>query len=139
MSCLVLEWDVFMGCLVPTENEVKQTLCSDLLLSSQWSPSGIWRGVRSGDRSTGRHKFRQIMTHFMIVIKFPKRYTSCSQVAILRRSPNFLLLSKTDAGKIENYSSETITSLTERVGYSEVQTNIFSAHSQNSLDYRLRL
>ena len=51
------------------------------------------------------------------------------------------LLSKTYSGKIENYSGETINYLKERLkdGYAEVQTNIVTAHTENTLDYRLML
>ena len=51
------------------------------------------------------------------------------------------LLSKTYAGKIEDYSGEKIDYLKERLkdGYAEVQTKIRSAQTENSLDYRLIL
>ncbi len=51
------------------------------------------------------------------------------------------LLSKTYAGKIEDYSGETIDYLKERVkdGYAEVQTKVLSVQTENSLDYRLIL
>ena len=51
------------------------------------------------------------------------------------------LLSKTYAGKIENYSGETVHYLKERLkdGYAEVQTNMNSAKTEISLDYRLIL
>jgi phospholipid transport system substrate-binding protein len=51
------------------------------------------------------------------------------------------LLSKTYAGKIENYSGETVNYLKERLkdGYAEVQTNMDSAKTEISLDYRLIL
>jgi phospholipid transport system substrate-binding protein len=51
------------------------------------------------------------------------------------------LLSKTYAGKIENYSGETVHYLKERLkdGYAEVQTNMDSAKTEISLDYRLIL
>ena len=51
------------------------------------------------------------------------------------------LLSKTYAGKIENYSGETVNYLKERLkgGYAEVQTNMVSAQTEISLDYRLLL
>ncbi len=51
------------------------------------------------------------------------------------------LLSKTYAGKIENYSGETVNYLKERLkdGYAEVQTNMVSAKAEISLDYRLIL
>ena len=57
-------------------------------------------------------------------------------VALFRR-----LLSKTYAGKIENYSGETINYLKERLkgGYAEVQTNIVTARTEYTLDYRLLL
>ena len=51
------------------------------------------------------------------------------------------LLSNTYAGKIENYSGETVNYLKERLkdGYAEVQTKIVSPQTENSLDYRLIL
>ena len=51
------------------------------------------------------------------------------------------LLSNTYAGKIENYSGETVNYLKERLkgGYAEVQTNMDSAKTEISLDYRLIL
>lgn len=51
------------------------------------------------------------------------------------------LLSKTYAGKIENYSGETVNYLKERLknGYAEVKTTIVSAQTEISLDYRLLL
>jgi len=51
------------------------------------------------------------------------------------------LLSNTYAGKIENYSGETVDYLKERLkgGYAEVQTNMNSAKTEISLDYRLIL
>ena len=51
------------------------------------------------------------------------------------------LLSNTYAGKIENYSGETVDYLKERLkdGYAEVQTKIVSAQTEISLDYRLIL
>ena len=51
------------------------------------------------------------------------------------------LLSNTYAGKIENYSGETVHYLKERLkdGYAEVQTNMNSAKIEISLDYRLIL
>ena len=51
------------------------------------------------------------------------------------------LLSNTYAGKIENYSGETVHYLKERLkdGYAEVQTNMNSAKIDISLDYRLIL
>jgi len=51
------------------------------------------------------------------------------------------LLSNTYAGKIENYSGETVNYLKERLkdGYAEVQTKIVSAQTEISLDYRLIL
>ena len=49
------------------------------------------------------------------------------------------LLSKTYAGKIENYSGETVNYLKERLkdGYAEVQTTIVSPKTEITLDYRL--
>jgi len=51
------------------------------------------------------------------------------------------LLSNTYAGKIENYSGETVNYLKERLkdGYAEVRTNMDSAKTEISLDYRLIL
>jgi phospholipid transport system substrate-binding protein len=51
------------------------------------------------------------------------------------------LLSNTYAGKIENYSGETVNYRKERLkdGYAEVQTNMDSAKTEISLDYRLIL
>lgn len=51
------------------------------------------------------------------------------------------LLSKTYAGKIEDYSGETVDYFKERLkgGYAEVQTKIVSAQTENYLDYRLIL
>ncbi len=51
------------------------------------------------------------------------------------------LLSNTYAGKIENYSGEIVNYLKERLknGYAEVQTNMNSAKTEISLDYRLIL
>ena len=51
------------------------------------------------------------------------------------------LLSNTYAGKIENYSGETVNYLKERLkdGYAEVQTNMNSAKTEISLNYRLIL
>lgn len=51
------------------------------------------------------------------------------------------LLSNTYAGKIENYSGETVNYFKERLkdGYAEVQTKIVSAQTEISLDYRLIL
>ena len=51
------------------------------------------------------------------------------------------LLSNTYAGKIENYSGETVNYLKERLkgGYAEVQTSMNSAKNVISLDYRLIL
>ena len=51
------------------------------------------------------------------------------------------LLSNTYAGKIENYSGETVNYLKERLkgSYAEVQTNMNSAKTEISLDYRLIL
>lgn len=51
------------------------------------------------------------------------------------------LLSNTYAGKIENYSGETVQYLKERLrdGYAEVQTSIVSPKTEISLDYRLIL
>ncbi|KPK17912.1 MAG: organic solvent tolerance ABC transporter substrate-binding protein, partial [Nitrospira bacterium SG8_3] len=49
------------------------------------------------------------------------------------------LLSKTYAGKIENYSGEKVEYLKERLrdSYAEVQTTIVSQKTEISLDYRL--
>ena len=49
------------------------------------------------------------------------------------------LLANTYAGKIENYSGETVNYLKERLkdGYAEVQTKIVSPKTEISLDYRL--
>jgi len=51
------------------------------------------------------------------------------------------LLSKTYAGKIENYSGEKVEYLKERLrdSYAEVQTTIVSQKTEISLDYRLLL
>jgi len=51
------------------------------------------------------------------------------------------LLSKTYAGKIENYSGEKVQYLKERLrdSYAEVQTTIVSQKTEISLDYRLLL
>ena len=51
------------------------------------------------------------------------------------------LLSNTYAGKIENYSGETVNYLNERLrnGFAEVQTTIASPKTEISLDYRLIL
>ena len=51
------------------------------------------------------------------------------------------LLSKTYAGKIENYSGETVQYLKERLkdSFAEVQTTIASNKTEISLDYRLLL
>ncbi len=51
------------------------------------------------------------------------------------------LLSKTYAGKIENYSGEKVEYLNERLrdSYAEVQTTIVSQKTEISLDYRLLL
>ena len=51
------------------------------------------------------------------------------------------LLSKTYAGKIENYSGEEVRYLKERRknSYAEVQTKIISPKTEVSLDYRLLL
>jgi len=49
------------------------------------------------------------------------------------------LLSNSYAGKIENYSGETVNYLKERLkdGYAEVQTKVVSPKTEISLDYRL--
>lgn len=90
------------------------------------------------EETIGRHFDFEEMAKRSLAAHWRKRgETEHQEFATLFQS----LLSKTYAGKIENYSGETVQYLKERlrVSFAEVQTNIVSNKTEITIDYRLLL